>query len=338
MPICLPNMRTLEPVRTGLSFHEHLSDAYVHTALVFGFENDHDLVARVATLAYCNSIYLAAYHLPLAAECIELLNPSLMMEPLQLVMMSSSLVAQQPGADTWATIAAFFNSYCDAGKFRLENPDDAQPIRQLVAKAAYLGLASAELNAELYREVCAAIKASSLRSLHINTRLSFWMTQGGLPQCHPVLEISDFFYGENLVLRKLVRDAIAQHLPKNLDQPDPWSFALWMAPVWHEGMKIASMTPNAVEDIKAEVGTKAWASKGKVYDTYLPPVIAARNLDALPETVGAYLHAELPEELRPKPVQIENHMIMLILAVDFAFWGGLLSETPASRGGRKNEE
>ena len=266
MPSNLPDKKTLEPSRVGLCYHEQLSDAFLHAALIFGFENDANFVTRVAALSYCNGVDLVMRNPLLAAECAERILCTLELGRTELEGHTARISAQIPESDTLSTIRKYFRDDRNAGALRLDDPDDVLSIRQIIAEAVALGMYSRSLTPDIYLEVKGGLEACKAEQYFLTSRLSFWMVQGGLPKCYPLLELCDEYYQESRIERELMRGVMAEILNRAQDKPDPWNLDLWLATAWQFGNRLARMAPDIIDDLQKDVGPENWAINCNIYD------------------------------------------------------------------------
>ena len=334
----LPTGRTLQPSRSGLCHHEQLADAFLHTASVFGFEDDENLIPRVATLAFCNGVHLVNDSPLKAAEAIERISQSLEMGQSRRRELCGGAEAQAPETDSFSTLRVFFRERCGAGTLRTGNPEDVLAIRQLIAEAAVAGLYCRAAAPRLYGWVKEDIVGCQGEQYFLSSRLLFWSGRDGLPNSHPLLELSDGYYRKSPREKELVRDILAELLLRQVDEEDPWQLDNWLATAWKNGVWIARLAPDQVEELARDVGPRSWALNLEIFDHCVAPQADPGTAASLLASLEAYLAKWHHEGLAQEDCRKANPRMLLQRAVDYALWMGLIAETPLAAGGRRAAE
>lgn len=340
MKTILPTGRTRRPDRRGLTYFEIYADGLIHTAAVFGFESDDRYVERLAVLAWANGVELVKQNFRKAAEVSQLLCESLEVGRSEALALCQDLNVRITGADDALDAArGYYRQKYNTPELDTRDADAAGRIRHIIGEATLGGLLSRGGKPGLYRALAERLDACRNEQAFLTTRALHWARKSGLPIDHPLLELAAWFYPPSHPREEeLVCTAIAGHLPKVLEQQDPWALDSWLKPAWKEGIMTAKFAPDHVALVVGELSEDERSSNIKIFDKYIIGTQTPDERVNLPDAFARYLAEWNPCGLGNEEIRNANPRMTAARAFDFAMWMGMIAELPVSLGGKRSDK
>jgi len=325
----LPGLRTLQPSREGLVYHEIVADGFIHAAVVAGFPADEHFLSRVATLAWCNGVLLMAKDILSAADTAARLRESLEAsdETITALCRTADMMVSTEEGNWIQGLRAYHLSRPTVAGLVPTDPEDATAIRHVIGEAALAGLRCRARTAWLHAALLAEIEATRGTERYLSTRLWIWAYHDGLPTGHPFLELVEMYYPRTPRERALILDGVARVLGPALDAPDPWAPDYWLEAGWRHGGKVAGFAPDAARGAVAEFSSAVRTNNRDIFALVRPH----RGAGPTPDLAGgweAFCEKWDPEGLGPAKVRLAHPLITAARAYDFAFWWGMEQAIP----------
>lgn len=329
MSTTLPNPKTRQPSRAGLSYHEILADGLIHAAAVFGIEQDERFVERVANLAWSNGVETVENDVQRAATLAQFLSEGLEVGRSQTQALCAAVDKAVRGQSVvFEAIRNHFASAADTRALDVHDPAHAGTIRQFVGEAVLAGLSCRGLAPELYRAVAAINDQARLEQQFLCELLLGWVQGDGLPPCHPFLQMTERFYARKPQERQLVCELMGRAMLPALETDEPWAPGYWLGRGWKAGIAQARFAPDSVMQVFDEVDAKNLAYCRCLYRDC---VIGTAEAPGKPDLVAAfekYLADSEDYGLHIPEVRTLNPRVLAARAYDFTVWMGFLAEIP----------
>jgi len=329
MNTTLPTLKTKQPCRAGLLFHEILADGLIHAAAVFGIEQDERFVERVANLAWSNGAETVKADVQRAVAIAQFLGEGLETGRSQTKALCRAVERAAEGQEhVYATIRGFYGSCVGTRSLSAANPEDAGTIRQLVGEAVLAGLSCRGLAPKLYQDVVAMNDRARLEQHFLCEMVLGWAGGNGLPTCHPFLQMAEQFYWKNPHERQLVCELMGRALLPALEADDHWELGYWLHRGWKAGVLQAKFAPDSVQEVFDEVKERHLNYCRKLYHNCILGTAEGEGRTNLVAAFEKYIVQSQDCSLHIPEARALNPRLLAARAYDFTVWMGFLSAMP----------
>ena len=329
MNTALPTQKTKRPSRKGLLFHEILTDAIIHAAIVFGIEpNDQYFVERVANLAWCNGVEAARVNAKRAATVAQLFREGLEIGHSKTRALCDSVGIVSEREDRVFDVIRGHYAAVGSRDLATANRAHAYAIRQLVGEAILAGLSCRVFSPNLCQSVTAAIDSTKMEQRFLCGILLEWSESDAPPPIHPFVQMAKQFYVKNPEECSLLCELLESCLPGALETDAPWSLSRWLEQGWRIGSLRANFVPESVQRVYGDVGVGHLTYCRELYRECLLKSTDKKGRPDLAAAFEKYIAGSQHCGLHLPAVRALNPRLLAARAWDFTTWMGFLSQMP----------